>query len=481
MRAIRTSIVAAFAAALLILLGLVTARPAHADAKAKKEIEQKIREAMENYDLLEYEEARKLLNAALTIAKKAKLGADPVVAQVHLSLGVVYYAGLSDEESARLSFLSAVEIDPKIQIDKAYRTKEMAKLLDEVRAEAKSGGGVKDRVPDGPSGGRGGGVDCSAISGVKHEIVDTAQSGGDKALTAHVGDDVDAAKVAIMYRAQGAVEFSEAKMTRKDDCSYTGAIPADALRGELVHYYIGAFNESGKMIAGRGSAGSPNIIEISGGSRISGDHENPLGGGGGGASGNVSGGTRVGPAKQTKVYVNVAVGTGGAFVTGKTEQQLNDVKCCFAPDLLHVFPELGFYIASKTSLGAAFRMGFPLGANMSGHSTGAPSAMLRVRHSLGEGQDGLQVTGSIGGGVMRSTITLEMAAPGMDTDIVATGPLLVGAGAAYTTPLGGPIKLVAEANAIAGIPVIDEMGTMPKFKLNFGVHFDLNLGLQIGF
>ncbi len=486
MRANPKSVLAAAAVAILFLLGL-HARAAHADAKkAKKEIEQKVKEAMENYDLLEYEEARKLLNSALTVAKKNKLDDDKVTAQVHLALGIVYYAGLQDEESAKLSFLSAVEIDPKIQIDKAYKTPEMAKLLDEARKESASGGGDGDGDGGDGDGGVGDidvGTDCSSVEGVQHEIVDTAITGGDKQMSALVGADVDAAKVSIMYRPQGATDFLEAKMTRKGDCEYTGAIPAAALRGELVHYYIAAFNDQGKMIAGKGSAGSPNIIEISGGTAIVGDNENPLdgnGGGGGGDSGGISSGVTVGPKKGSKIFFNVAVGSGGAFVTGKTEQESNDVKCCFAPALLHFMGELGFYIAPKTSLGAAGRFGLPLGANREGHSTGAPAALIRIRHSLGSGQDGLQVIGSIGGGVMRSTIKLEMAEGG-DTDIVATGPLIAGIGAAYAKPLGGPIRFVAEANALAGIPVIDEMGTMPKFKLNFGVHVDVQLGLQFGF
>jgi hypothetical protein len=490
MRVIRTSIVAASVVAFLVALGLGQARRAHADAKGKKEIQQKIKEAMENYDLLEYEEARKLLNSALTIAKKQKMANDPVVAQVHLALGIVYYAGLQDTESAKLSFLSAVEIDPKVQIDPAYKTADMAKLLDEARGEAGGGGGDSGGgdIGDIDVGG-GDEVDCAAITGVEHEIIDTAPTGADKTLTAHLGADVEAAKVAIMYRAQGASDFAEAKMTKKSGCTYVGAIPAEALRGELVHYYVAAFNGAGKVIAGKGSSGSPNIIEISGvasggGGRL-GDDENPLGdkpkGGGGGSSGNVSGGVTVGPKKPSKVFVNIAVGTGGTFVTGKTEQDLNEVQCCFAPALLHVFPELGFYLSPKTSLGAAFRMGFPVGANIDGHSTAAPAAMIRIRQSLGEGQEGLQVTGSVGAGVMRSTIKLTEAPADMNTDIVATGPLLVGAGAAYTKGLGGPIKFVAELNAIAGIPVIEKLGSDPGFHLNFGVQFDVNLGLMFGF
>ena len=484
MRAIRTSIVSVVAAC-FVLVGLVGI----AAADPKKDIQQKVKEAMENYDLLEYEEAKKLLNQALTIAKKAKLDSDKGTAKVHLALGIVYYAGFQDAESAKLAFASAVEIDPKVQIDPAYRTADMAKALDDARAGA--GGGAGGDTGGGGDLGDidvGDAVDCGSIEGVDHEIVDTAPSGADFTMRANLGADVDAAKVAIMYRPQGAAEFAEAKMSKRGDCTYVGEIPASGLRGELVHYYIGAFNGAGKMIAGKGSSGSPNIIEIAGtagGGRVLADDENPLGGGGGGGAsdgGGISGGVAVGPRKPSKVYINVAVGTGGTFVTGETEQDRNEVKCCFAPALLHVFPELGFYISPKTSLGAAFRMGFPIGANIEGHSTGAPAGMIRLRHALGDGQDGLQVTGSIGGGIMRSTIKLTEAEMGMDTDIVATGPLLVGAGAAYTAALGGPIKFVAELNAIAGIPVIGELGAEPNtFKLNFGVQFDLNLGLMFGF
>ena len=90
----RIPVIAAFCAAVLLLFGAIAPRTAHADPK--KDIQQKIKEAMENYDLLEYEEARKLLNQALTISKQKKLDNDPLVAQVHLRLGIVYAAGLND-------------------------------------------------------------------------------------------------------------------------------------------------------------------------------------------------------------------------------------------------------------------------------------------------------------------------------------------------------------------------------------------------
>ena len=58
---------------------------------------------------------------------------------------------------------------------------------------------------------------------------------------------------------------------------------------------------------------------------------------------------------------------------------------------------------------------------------------------------------------------------------------MIGAGAGYTKALGGPLKFVAEVNAIAGIPVVDKLGADPGFKLNFGVEVDANLGLMFGF
>src|SRR5215831_11554296 len=118
----RIPVIAAALAAVMLVLGAAAPRAAHADPK--KDIQQKIKEAMENYDLLEYEEARKLLNQALTLAKQKKLENDPVTAQVHLRLAIVYKAGLNDDDSAKLSFASAVQIDSKITIDAAYKTPE---------------------------------------------------------------------------------------------------------------------------------------------------------------------------------------------------------------------------------------------------------------------------------------------------------------------------------------------------------------------
>jgi uncharacterized membrane protein YgcG len=505
----RIPVVAAVCAALLFVLGAITPRVAHADAK--KDIQQKIKEAMENYDLLEYEEARKLLNQALTIAKQKKLENDPVTAQVHLRLGIVYKAGLNDDESAKLSFLSAAQIDPKITIDAAYKTPDLQKMLDEAKKEAASGGGAAASSESGGGGGgavdMGGGddggeqVDCKTVSGLQHTIVDTAKGGAPLKLEAFVAKDVNPAKVAIMYRSKGATDFTEIKMSKSGDCKYAGEIPAGAMAGDLVHYYVAAFNKNGKVIASKGSSGSPNIVEVAGGgggggggAAMPGDDEDPLHGGGhkppptttaaaedtstaSSSDSSVSSGVQV-AGKAPTVFIAVGGGTGAGFVTGETEQAGNKVECCFAPDLAHVTGEIGYYLNPHTAIGIAVRMGFPIGANIADHATAAPAGLLRLHHYFGNSGDGLMVVGQVGGGVIRNTIKLTDAPPDMNVDIAAMGPLIVGAGAGYVAPLGGGVKLNAEVNALAGVPVVTKIGLS---RLNFGVEFDATLGLLIGF
>jgi tetratricopeptide (TPR) repeat protein len=115
------------------LLGLGLLGTAHADPKG--DVKAKTKEAMENYDLLEYDTAKKLLDEALTIAKKHKLDKDPGTAQTYLDLGLTLFAA-GDTEGAKAAFASAAAIDPKIEISAAYKSPELNKLLDEARASS---------------------------------------------------------------------------------------------------------------------------------------------------------------------------------------------------------------------------------------------------------------------------------------------------------------------------------------------------------
>ncbi|MDB4963136.1 MAG: hypothetical protein JWP01_3135 [Myxococcales bacterium] len=457
----------------VVAVGRVT--PASADPKG--DIAAKSKEAMESYDMMDYDAAKKALNQALSVAKKAKLDKDPVTAKVYLDLGIAAFAA-GDTEAARVAFLSAVQIDAKIQISAAYKSPELQKLLDE--AKAGDGGGASEDPIAEP------GLDCGAVKGLQHTIIDTAPGGGPLAIEALVGGDITPAKVAVMYRIEGATDFAESKLTKQGDCKYTGAIPGSAMRGELIHYYVGAFDGNNKVIAAKGSSGSPNILEISGKVALKSDEEDPINGGtttvGTIGGGEITGGVIAG-GKPPKIMISVGGGTGFGYVSGNTEGGNMVETCCVGNSLVVGTLELAYMVNRKLAIGVAARLGVPVGANVNaegaeGHSTIAPAGLLRVRYTLSESGEGLRVMGQVGAGVMRNTIKLDTGMSGMDTDIVAQGPLLVGAGIGYIKKLGGNFAFVADLSALAGIAIGDKVGTT---RVNSGIGADLSLGLAVGF
>jgi hypothetical protein len=477
----RTRSFVAGAAPIVGLLFCLSARTAHADPKA--EVQQKIKEGMENYDLMDYDNAKKALNQAIDKGKKGKLEKDPVLARAYLDLGIVAFA-VPDQDQAKSSFASAVKIDPKIQIDAAYKSAELAKLLDDVRRN----GGSASIDTGGPSTGPdlGESVDCKSVKGVQHTILDSGKGGVAQPMDALIGSDVKATKVSIMYRPEGATDFVEAQMTKQGDCKYVGAVPAKGMHGSVVHYYIAAYDGGNKPVASVGSAGSPNIMELTAGgvaSKV--DSEDPIGGGGSAkvtapadhADTSINNGVIAG-GKPPHVMLTVAGGTGFGYVQGLTEGGNMVHSCCVGNSLVVVTPELAYYITPKVSVGVAARVGVPVGANVDGHATAAPGGLVRVRYTLSQSGEGLRLMGQAGVGFIRNTIKLDNGMPGMDTDIVAQGPLLIGAGIGYAKRIGGAIFFVADAAALGGIAVVKTLGTS---TLTNGIGADMSLGLALGF
>jgi hypothetical protein len=454
------------------------AAPAHADPRA--EVATKARAAMASYDAMDYEAARRLLNQALAIAKKARLDKDPIVARVYLELGIAQLAS-SDQEAAKVALLSAAQIDPKIAIDPAYKSAELVKLLEDAKAAAGDTGEPGDAA-----------VECKSIKGLHHTAIDSGKAGAAQPIEAVIGSDLSPARVAVMYRPEGAIDFTEARLTRQAGCRYVGAIPASAMHGSLVHYYIAAYDANNKVLAAKGSSGSPNILDLGasdGAPRDAADPDDPDDpddpikrarkvSSAGASSPEISG--RINPgATVPKLTITVAGGTGIGYVTGTTENGNKVQTCCVGASLFVITPELAYNLSRKLSIGVAVRLGIPYGANIAGHSTIAPAGFVRIHRAFSASGDGVRVMGEVGGGILRNTIKLDAVAPGMDTDIVAQGPLLLGAGLGYTRHLGDSIAFLVELDAIAGIAVVSALGS--AINLNTGVSADMSVGLAVGF
>jgi hypothetical protein len=503
MSLVRLPSLASLTAALLAVWLLAWVGPAVAGPR--QDVEKRASAAMESYDLLEYETAKKLLLSALELARDGRLENDPLTAKVHLSLGIVYFAGLQDKAAARRAFIEAVTIDPQIALPAAYKTPDMSTLLETVRAAtAPARKPPPDRGPDdgtgvdrgtgqsggAPGGGPSTGVDCLTISGLAHRQIERSRRGAPQRVVASLGGDVQASKVALFVRGLRKPEFVELRMTRDRDCTYTGTVPGNLLSGDTIHYYVAAVNAKGTVVASSGSPGAPNLIELYGpeGAVDGGAEENPL----------VEDPADPAPEPQKTVFLraspraaakgggrkllfSLSAASGLGYVTGETEQQRNKVQCCIAPGLFTLVGEIGYALSPRLTLSGVVRLGFPIGANLDGHSPLGPAGFARARFSFApsSAQSGPYLAGQLGAGIIRNTLKLtEQAVEGMDTDIVALGPLLIGAGGGYSIALSPMLSLQVDLTAIAGLPVVDELDTS---RLNFGVQFDASLGAAFRF
>lgn len=437
-----------WAALALALIWLLAGVPAWAQnvRRLENQILEMHRDAMVRYDELEFEKAKDLLREALALAAEHKLQDEPIMARVYADLAVVYASGLDDRAGAERALTRAVEIDPAIEIDPAYKSPELDALLVDIKRRAGAPGT--------------GGLDCKAVAGIAHEPLSRAEAGAPVAITAAVSPRLRAREVRLHYRAKGDDgKYSYLRMTLEGECSFTAALPRVVVRGPDLGYYIAAYDASGRVLAESGAADAPHVLAV--------------GGAGAGEGGGVASAGAL-----PSVFVGLAAGSALAYLRGSTEQVDSEIQCCVAPELLHVRAELGFYLTPQTSLSAAFRLGFPIGANLPGHAVAAPALLVRMRRAAEPDGTGLQLSAVLGAGYARHTVGLAVPTFGGDTDTAAAGPLLVGGGGGYVLKLGGPLRLAAEADLLVAVPVVAEF---VGAETAFGVHLGFDLALVVAF
>jgi hypothetical protein len=460
------------------------------DARMVKRVEDLNRAALEDYDLLEFESARKQLGDALALIKKHRLDRHRVAARTHMNLAIVHGGGLGDQDTALLELIAALEVDPEIKLDPAYKSPALHKTFEQARASVggRSGSGGESEAAPPPLAGS-----------LTHAPVDEARAGEALPITVKVGGEIAerATQLVLRYRASGDETFASSHLRAAGGGEYQGLIPEAATHGDSVHYFVEARAATGKVLATAGSVDAPHIVSFvrpvaaAGQAELPADEENPLaraappaGGGTGGGDGETEVATRA-PARR-RFFVSVGVGAGVGYISsGETEVSHQAVTCCLAPAPFHLMPEVGYRLAPRLALSLLGRIGFPLGADVAGAATLAPAVFGRVSYRFGD-EGGAYVHGDVGGGYIRHTIALSASSASMNmgsTDTFVTGPLLIGAGGGWIQPLGkGPLRFVVDVNVIAGIPIIDQIGSGARAsEPGFALHADLSLGLGLAF
>jgi hypothetical protein len=289
---------------------------AHAqDQAAVEKIIQMNKKALEDYDTLEWESAKRTLLEALVAGKKAGLDNHPIMARTYVHLGAVYISGLKDRNKGLQSFVRALEIDPTIRISKAMSAPELEDVFAEALKQAKPGrGGAVAAAPPPPPPAAAPPPEPAAPppppappkkKGLVMEDENAPaeappprrrpvmegeapprDDSGESDLPVHINaldcptpDDVPPEKavklkcaaaanlgvtsVFLLYRIPGSEEFGSVEMEKTSKGWFVGKIPKKAVTGKSVQFYFEGRNAAGKAVVSNGRSDSPNLILIS--------------------------------------------------------------------------------------------------------------------------------------------------------------------------------------------------------------------------
>jgi hypothetical protein len=275
-----------------MVVAVVTAFAGQAAAQEQAAIEKLVqmnKRALDDYDTLEWDAAKKTLLDALVAGKKAGLDNHPVMARTYVHLGAVYITGFKNRDKAIQSFSRALEIDPAIQLSKGIATTEVNDAFAEAKRSKGGGGGGGETAPPSAKKPRRGpvmeGDQAAAPRAKKPARMSTSDDDDSEekdlpvkiqaldcpnqdeaiidrsaTLRCAVAPNLPVAKVFLMYQEAGKEDYTEQQMTKSPKGWYVGKIPKKAVTGKSVKYYFEGRNAAGKVVVVNGEKGSPNFL-----------------------------------------------------------------------------------------------------------------------------------------------------------------------------------------------------------------------------
>src|SRR5262249_54987386 len=114
---------------------LLMAARAPGDEGVEKQVRRLNRRAMAAYDALDFDSAKKTLLDAVALLRSNGLDATPQAARTYLNLGIVYVAGLKDQERGLEQFATALRLDPNLKLDPELASPELEQAFQSAEAE----------------------------------------------------------------------------------------------------------------------------------------------------------------------------------------------------------------------------------------------------------------------------------------------------------------------------------------------------------
>ena len=507
------------------------------DQAAVDKLVQMNKKALDDYDTLDWDAAKRILLDALVAGKKAGLDNHPVMGRTYIHLGAVYITGFKDRQKGLQSFQRALEIDPTIQLSKGIETAEVTATFAEAQRSARSGGS---------SAGGGGGDDNNATPTKKKRRGpvmegDAASSdakpkkhrpSGDEEpdLPAHVGaldcpepdeaiidkpltvrcvvaPSLPVASVFLMYRAPGGDDYNEVLMTKSPKGWLQAKIPKKAVSGKSVQFYFEGRNAAGKPVVANGGAESPNIVlvveeESKGEASKAGageEDENPLEENEGNQRPRIRLGhvdkeregldTRFG---KRKWWIGIGIGTGYGYAKGNgfeavnkslPQDQFHSLQSQFTPGLAwagiaQLEPEVGYSFSPNIAVSLAGRLQYTAPAAKYADFTykGAIGVMAKLLFYTKQAQLRFFLGPLAGGGNFRF-----LGYPDAGASCVTGSPCYsdfkdtIAAGPLLVGATGGLYYEFAKSTSL--VVELNEIAGLPTFGLVTDVNFALQFNI----
>jgi hypothetical protein len=444
------------------------ARAQDANSPAVEKITKLNKKAVDEFENLNFDQARKILKDALEACSRSGLDGSQIAARTHVHLGVVLFAGFKQKDEAVAEFKKALEAAPEIKLDKLLATPEIQEVFDQA-VEAQKGN-------------KSGGETTASADAITHEPITRATQGKPISINVTLDSSVKAKKVMLSFSADGSEDFGEREMKEASPGNWMAEIPASATQGAKVSYYIEVDGDDDQVVANKGSAASPLVVSLRG-----------------------PGGAALGPGKKKPVapppkeeesegptwYIGLGIGSGFGWTTGTGEVYSQDVVKpggFAAAKLGQITPEVGYFLSPDLILSLQLRFQKVSGATSfyatdtstcgSSMICAAPSVAIAgfARAHFLFDFDELHpfVSAAVGGGSIRH-VTSFPSMPNCGSDMKTTcvdtldaGPIFIGGGGGLLYNVSDTFALMAETNLLLGFT-------------NFTFNVDINVGVAVEF
>ncbi len=484
------------------------------------------KKALDDYDTLDWDSAKKRLLDALMTGKKAGLDNHPVLARTYIHLGAVYITGFKDRQKGLQSFGRALDIDPNIQLSKGIESPEVSAAFQEAQRSHGGGGaaapadaGRKKKRPVMDSDGESAAAPPPRPAARRRPSSSDDDEGGEPDLPAHinaldcptpdeaiiekplllrcaVASNLPVANVVLMYRAPGKEGYTEMAMTKSPKGWLQAKLPKKAVTGKSIQFYFEGRNGDGKPVVANGGADSPNIVllveeeakgETSSASAGEED-ENPLEDDEGPRGPRLHLGhidkdregldTRFG---KRKFWIGIGVGSGYGYAKGNGFEAVNkspdpalqSLKDQFQPGLAwaglgHLAPEFGYAINPDMAVSLEGRLQYTGQSSRYAKfgARGAISALAKLIFYTKQNQ--MRFFGSViagGGEGFRFLVYPDAGQNNNYTDFKDTilgGPIIAGVGGGIYYEASKAVSLVGEVHALAGLPTFSMVAGLQR-------------------